>query len=170
MNSNEFQHWGILDMKWGRRRYQNEDGSLTKAGQVRYAREKMRAEKDGDNKKKKKIKGPDPDRWVTEDITRTKKVIDASSDVARIGQEMARDATRAKKVKMDLSQMSEKDMRDKIQRTLLERQYNDMFAPTEKISKGKEYLKGALEVGGGLLAVTSSALSLALAIRELKGL
>lgn len=157
-------------MKWGRRRYQNDDGSLTRAGQVRYTREKMRAEKDGDGNKKKKIKGPDPDKWVTEDVTRTKKVIDASSDVARIGREMARDATRPKKVKMDLSQMSEKDMRDKIQRTLLERQYNDMFAPTEKISKGKEYLKGALEVGGGLLAVTSSALGIALAIRELKGL
>ena len=29
-------HYGILGMKWGVRRYQNEDGSLTTAGKDRY--------------------------------------------------------------------------------------------------------------------------------------
>lgn len=33
---NELQHWGIKGMKWGRRRYQNSDGSLTPAGKKRY--------------------------------------------------------------------------------------------------------------------------------------
>lgn len=31
------QHYGILGMKWGVRRYQNEDGSLTAAGKKRYS-------------------------------------------------------------------------------------------------------------------------------------
>ena len=30
------QHYGILGMKWGVRRYQNEDGTLTEAGKRRY--------------------------------------------------------------------------------------------------------------------------------------
>ena len=31
------QHYGVLGMKWGHRRYQNKDGSLTNAGKKRYA-------------------------------------------------------------------------------------------------------------------------------------
>lgn len=34
--SNELQHHGIFGMKWGIRRYQNKDGSLTPEGQKRY--------------------------------------------------------------------------------------------------------------------------------------
>ena len=34
--TSELAHHGILGMKWGVRRYQNEDGSLTSAGRIRY--------------------------------------------------------------------------------------------------------------------------------------
>lgn len=35
-NNQELTHWGIKGMKWGRRRYQNKDGSLTPEGKKRY--------------------------------------------------------------------------------------------------------------------------------------
>lgn len=36
MEENYLQHWGILGMRWGRRRFQNPDGSLTEEGRKRY--------------------------------------------------------------------------------------------------------------------------------------
>ena len=36
MENNSLSHWGIKGMKWGRRRYQNPDGSLTPEGKKRY--------------------------------------------------------------------------------------------------------------------------------------
>lgn len=43
--NNELYHHGIKGQKWGIRRYQNEDGSLTKAGIKRYVKAAERAEK-----------------------------------------------------------------------------------------------------------------------------
>ena len=35
--TNELAHYGILGMKWGIRRFQNKDGTLTAAGKTRYS-------------------------------------------------------------------------------------------------------------------------------------
>lgn len=51
-NTDELYHHGILGMKWGIRRYQNKDGSLTPIGKKRY---KSRDYIDARKIKKKKI-------------------------------------------------------------------------------------------------------------------
>lgn len=169
MNDNELVHAGIKGMKWGVRRYRNKDGTLTEAGKKRYNRD---IRNNASKKKENRIdtSNPDPDRWVREDLTRAKKVVDTSSDLVRTVKTIERE-TRPKPVKkrMDLSNMSDQELRQKINRELLERQYNDVFGKEEapKISKGREYANKILETAGTVLAVTSSALGIALAIKQL---
>lgn len=78
MVCDELQHWGIKGMKWGIRRYQNKDGSLTPAGKKRYSEE------------------------------------DASEDYTK--------AHSAKSVKS----MSDKELRDRINRLQMEKQYSQL--------------------------------------------
>lgn len=55
--NNELTHWGIKGMRWGVRRYQNDDGSLTTAGKKRYASEiKSLKEKERSLKKRQATK------------------------------------------------------------------------------------------------------------------
>ena len=157
-------HYGIKGMKWGVRRYQNKDGSLTPKGEARYDRDKR------ENAAKKKenridLSQPDPKRWAKEDL-------DASANLAKELKKLDESTTSKPTPKrMDLSKMSDKEMRDQINRELLERQYNQLFAevPAAQVSKGREALKTTLEVAGSVLAIGSSALGIALAIKELKG-
>lgn len=178
--SNELTHWGVKGMKWGVRRYQNKDGTLTNAGQKRYsrdAREKGYKNYDADsgvyyktNKKGKRSElEADTSRYSREDMQRTKRLTDAGSGMVRelnnINNSKIKNIPRTK---MDLSNMTDQELREKINRANLERQYNDLYnAP--QVPKGREYAGKILENAGSALAVTSSALGVALAIKELSG-
>lgn len=162
----ELYHHGVKGMKWGVRHYQNNDGTLTAKGQKRYERDKR---ENAGKKKGNKVGQADPNRWVKEDLTRSKTLANESSTMANKLKNMTdKSIKNTPKTKMDLSKMSDKEMRDQINRAFLEKQYNDMFAP-QKSTKGREYASKLLDVGGDVLAVTSSALAIALAIKELRG-
>ena len=171
MNQNELYHFGVKGMKWGERRYQNKDGSLTVAGQRRYDRDVAANAKRKKDKRLPEEGLKDPKRWAREDNERTKGLVDATSRLNNDLKNANRESiNRAKnnRPKMDLRNMTDKEMRDQINRAILERQYNDMFAP-QKVSKGREFVSDALEIAGSTLAITSSALAIALAIKDLKG-
>lgn len=169
--NNQIWHWGVKGMKWGVRRYQNADGSLTNAGKLRYTTDvAANAKKKKDNRLPEESLN-DPNRWVKEDRERVKRVVDSGNQMAgnlkTLNDKSMRIQAR-RTPKMDLSKMTDQEMREQINRAMLEKQYDDMFNP-KKVYYGREAVSDTLEIAGSVLAITSSALGIALAIKELKG-
>ena len=77
-------HWGIKGMKWGVRRFQNEDGTLTAAGKQRYKDYKA------DTKVRKTLT-----RHVSADVKNLKSRGEAMNDVVRNYNEASRELQKA---------------------------------------------------------------------------
>ena len=109
--------------------------------------------------------------YSKEKLIGVKKVVDSTrqmNDTLRVSnQNYINNNSKKNNKRMDLSSMSDQELRSQINRELLERQYNDVFNQ-KKVSKGREYAKNILETTGTVLGVTSSALGIALAIKELR--
>lgn len=164
MGKYELYHWGVKGMKWGVRRYQNADGSLTPAGKKRYDNDTHELS----DKKRAQYKA-NPSKWVKDDLQSGRRLADESSNLAGKLKNINDNSLRnTKRTKMDLSSMTDQQMRNEINRALLERQYADMFAP-KKVSRGKAAVSSILSGAVAALGVTSSALGIALAIKDLRG-
>jgi hypothetical protein len=200
-HTDELSHAGVKGMRWGVRRYQNADGSLTEAGKKRYSSAKRdvmdKARSDAYDKAVKThlVKNPgdaagakaagrqaskaatattkvDQDKllkdMVKKDLNATNTILRESSNLAGTTANTIRN-TRVRVKRMDLSQMSDKEMRDRIAREQLESQYDSMFnAKRQRVERGRDTVAGICDgiklVGGA----ATTALAIALAIKDLK--
>lgn len=72
-----------------------------------------------------------------------------------------------KTVDVDLSKMTDQELRERINRAALEQQYINYYG-SKKVQKGKVIVSDILEAAGGVLGAGASALAIALAVHQLK--
>ena len=143
MNADELKHYGIKGMKWGVRRFQNSDGSLTADGKKRYS---------GDNLKD-----------IQKQVNQGKNVVDGVNKTKA----KAAEKRTEKKIKDDLSQMSDKELRDIVNRLNMEERYMQVMKSRD-VQVGKSKADKILDYAGTALTIGSSALSIMIAIKELQ--
>ena len=169
-------HHGILGMKWGVRRYQNKDGTLTPAGKKRYNRDVQRTSTQIGRTMATRKRQLAADKSDLEKLNSgkhlsvglTKKRQDAydKRDKAalerRIKDNEQKLANKAKKAaakkKPSVKEMSDDELRKVVNRLQMERQYSQLSKSS--VSKGKEYAQKVLKAGTTVAAVTSTALTI----------
>ena len=140
MNNMELLHTGVKGMKWGVRRYQNKDGSLTPLGKKRYAKElaKLEAEKKRVRQQEltaKKIKKLDDMR---KDLDERKKALKPDDAPEPAKQQKAQPAPQKQK----LSELSNEEIQAKIDRMNLENKYKSLAQERIDAVSNKEVSKG----------------------------
>ena len=150
--SNDLRHHGIKGMKWGVRRYQNKDGSLTPAGKKRYDESGEKKEKTADDYKEGLKKAQSADKA----LQGIKEIVNKADDVAY-----------AKKVRNDLSQMTDKDLQQAVNRLNMEERYSQVMQQRHKIDRGESKVNQILDVAGDVVSGAVTALTIAVAIKEL---
>ena len=136
----ELLHTGVKGMKWGVRRYQNKDGSLTPLGKKRYAKElaKLEAEKKRVRQQEltaKKIKKLDDMR---KDLDERKKALKPDDAPEPAKQQKAQPAPQKQK----LSELSNEEIQAKIDRMNLENKYKSLAQERIDAVSNKEVSKG----------------------------
>ena len=138
---NELYHHGVKGQKWGVRRYQNKDGSLTLAGKKRALKIQNQYTEFSNNKKYR-----DKDGNLT--YAGRKKSLKMKEQYSELtgGKQLKTFATKSKQPtnsepkQKSISEMSNQEIQDKIDRIRLENTLKSLTP--EKISAGKKFANG----------------------------
>ena len=139
----DLRHHGIKGQKWGVRRFQNSDGSLTTIGKLRYGSSKDYQEL-GD-----KVAQADS-------LIKTAKKYQAEKDHKEYND----------KIKTDLSKMSDKELQQVVNRMNLEERYTQVMKSREK-DAGESAAMKWLNVAGTVTTVSASAIAMAIQMKQL---
>lgn len=148
--SSHLDHSGIPGMRWGRRRFQNEDGSLTEEGKIRYGRY---SEMNRDQK-----------RLADKVAKERQNAATSGSNVARSGADIARTWKSKSTKNSPASKMSDDELRKVINRMNLERQYNQLTGADTR--RGAEMAEKILMTTGAVIGIVGGTIGIVDTIRK----
>lgn len=149
-SDDELYHWGIKGMRWGIRRYQNKDGSLTPAGKKRKAKLEAELSKLGGNKNSSKTDTDKPEETIEEKKARIRK----SSD--------------AKAVYENKDLFTDKEIQDIYNRLNNEKNIKGLIPA--HVSKGKQFINQYVETTKTIKSVVDSTDDFMKSMDKIKGI
>lgn len=144
----ELYHFGIKGQKWGIRRYQNSDGSLTKEGKQRY-----RVNTIGEYRKRQLDAGKSISDTTSSNIGKATEILRKKRN------------KEAQKVDKKIQSMSDEELRKRINRIQMERQYA-LLTSGDRLS-GKDKALEILETTGSVVGIVGGTLGIAATIKSL---
>ena len=143
--SDNLQHHGIKGQKWGKRRFQNADGTLTALGRFRYGKAE------------------------TKDYEELQGKVDKASGLVKAAQKYRSEKDHEEyeeKIKTDLKNMTDEELRQVVNRLNMEERYTQVMRSRE-VEVGKSAASEWLEKAGSALAIASSALGMAVTMKQM---
>lgn len=147
---NELRHYGISGMRWGTRRSSYSNNSPGYKTSRRSGMDKVEARRKAE----------------TDSIVSTRMKVNAASGAVKEAREINNSIGKIRSKKVDLSNMTDQQLKEKVARMNMENQYHNLSSGG--VSKGQAYVSKTLDVAGTVLAIGSSALGIALAVQQLK--
>lgn len=141
IKNNVLGHSGIKGQKWGIRRFQNEDGSLTEEGKKRYG-------------------NPETYRAVAKEVSSLEEATKGASSAVNTAASIINTQRGSKAIRKDYSNLSDKELQEKINRLNLERAYGDLSGDTKYVKTGKEKAREILQTAGAALAIAYTAVGI----------
>lgn len=133
MDKYELYHAGVKGMKWGIRRYQNKDGSLTPEGRKRYGQTTRDAFGRVTSGVKTRLK-------TASDKRKAKKEAEKAEEERR-----QKDAEEIRQRHKPVRSLTESELQTRIKRLQLEKQYKDLVKEVEATSRGRKIVEDILE-------------------------
>lgn len=148
---NELYHYGVPKMRWGIRRYQNKDGSLTDAGKRRYgSKENFESiQRAAYSVKKAKIESKAKIKRSKiesrSELKRAKIEAKNNSKIEKYRKKETKDINNTSSKEKSMSKMSDDELRNETTRYKLESDYikeknNRESLEPKKVSKGKSFV------------------------------